>query len=165
MNELTWPIVLQAAAVLVILAEIFIPSGGLLGIIAAGLIGYSLYLVFTGVSQVAGILFVVNDIILLPVLVMVGLKLIARSPATLKKTLSAVGGVSSQSPEMADYLHMEGETLTDLRPSGIARINGKRVDVATRGEYIEKNTPVYVAAVTGNQIIVREKSPRLNNIE
>ena len=157
MNELVWPIVLQAAAVLVILAEIFIPSGGVLGAIAAGLIGYSLYLVFTGLSHTAGILFVVNDAILLPILVMAGLRVIARSPLTLSKTLSAVGGVSSQSPEMARYLNLEGETLTDLRPSGIARIDGKRVDVATRGEYIEKNTPVYVSAVTGNQIIVRKK--------
>lgn len=157
MNELTWPIVLQVAAVLVILAEIFIPSGGLLGVIAAGLIGYSLYLVFTGLSHTAGILFLVNDAIFLPILVMVGLKMIARSPATLKKTLSTVGGVSSQSPEMAKFLNLEGETITDLRPSGIARIDGKRVDVTTRGEYIEKKTPVYVSKVTGNQIIVRKK--------
>lgn len=157
MNELTWPIVLQLGAVIVILAEIFIPSGGILGIVAAGLIGYSLYLVFAGLSYTAGVLFMVGDIILLPILVMIGLKLIARSPATLKKTLSTKDGVSSQSPEMANFLNQEGETLTDLRPSGIARMNGKRVDVTTRGEYIEKNTPVYVSAVTGNQIIVRVK--------
>jgi membrane-bound serine protease (ClpP class) len=39
----------------------------------------------------------------------------------------------------------------------MAIIDGKRVDVVTRGEYIEKDSAIMVIAVTGNQIIVRKK--------
>ncbi len=39
----------------------------------------------------------------------------------------------------------------------MAIIDGKRVDVVTRGEYIEKDSEITVTAVTGNQIIVCEK--------
>ena len=48
-------------------------------------------------------------------------------------------------------------SLDHMYPAGKAIINGKRVDVVTRGEYLEKNTAIIVIEVTGNQIIVRKK--------
>ena len=83
--------------------------------------------------------------------------MLARSPATLRKTLSRQEGVSSQSPELVRYIDMQGTAVTILRPAGMALIDGKRVDVVTRGEYIEKDAAIIVTAVTGNQIIVRKK--------
>jgi membrane-bound serine protease (ClpP class) len=104
-----------------------------------------------------GFSFVFADLILIPVLVIVGLKLLARSPVTLRKTLSRKEGVSSQSSELESYVGRQGNAVTDLRPAGIAVINGKRVDVVTRGEYLDKDSAIIVTAVTGNQIIVRKK--------
>ena len=104
-----------------------------------------------------GFSFVAADLILIPVLVIVGLKLLARSPVTLRKTLSRKEGVSAQSSELESYVGRQGNAVTDLRPAGIAVINGKRVDVVTRGEYLEKDSAIIVTAVTGNQIIVRKK--------
>jgi membrane-bound ClpP family serine protease len=46
-----------------------------------------------------------------------------------------------------------------LHPSGIALIGGKRVDVVSGGEYIGKLTPITVTTVTGNQIVVKKKTP------
>jgi membrane-bound serine protease (ClpP class) len=88
---------------------------------------------------------------------MVGLKLLARSPVTLRKTLSREAGVSSQSPELVEFVDRRGTAVTDLRPAGMALIDGQRVDVVTRGEYIQKDTAIIVITVTGNQIIVRKK--------
>ena len=156
-GNLITPIILQLLGVAVIIAEVIIPSGGILSILATGIFGYSIYLVFSGVSNVAGAAFLIVDIITLPIVVIIGLKMLAKSPVTLRKTLSSKEGVSSQSPELEQYLNVEGTTVTDLRPAGMARINGKRVDVVSRGEYIDKNMNIYVSDVTGNQIIVREK--------
>jgi membrane-bound serine protease (ClpP class) len=158
MNEsLLFSIILQLAGVVVIIAEIILPSGGILSILAVGVFGYSLFLVFNDVSKIAGLVFVAADLVLIPVLVIVGLKLLARSPAALRKTLSQEEGISSQPSELANYIDMEGTAVTDLRPAGMAVINGKRVDVVTRGEYLEKDSAIHVTAVTGNQIIVRKK--------
>ncbi len=150
------PIALQLAAVVVIIAEIIIPSGGLLSIIAAGLLGYSLYAVFTQVSSFAGMVFVIADVILLPVVLVVGIKLLARSPATLKTRLSRTNGYSSQSVELSAYVGGTGTAVTDLRPAGTAVIDGQRVDVVSRGEYIERGTSVAVTAVDGNRVVVRQ---------
>lgn len=150
-------IILQLVGVVVIIAEIILPSGGILSIVALSVFGYSLYIAFSEISKTVGFAFVAADLVLIPVLVIVGLKLLARSPVTLRKTLSREEGVSSQSSELESYVGTQGNAVTDLRPAGIAVINGKRVDVVTRGEYLEKDSAIIVTAVTGNQIIVRKK--------
>ncbi|MCP4119281.1 MAG: serine protease [Desulfobacteraceae bacterium] len=157
MRGLTYPVILQIVGVGIIIAEIIIPSGGILSIMAALVFGYSLYTVFTGFSPGVGMAFVMADMVIIPVLVYVGLRLLAKSPVTLRTTLSSEEGIVSQSPGLESYVGKTGVSKTDLRPAGIAIIEEKRVDVVTRGEYIHKDTPIVVHAVTGNQIIVREK--------
>ena len=150
-------VILQLVGVAVVIAEIILPSGGILSIAALSVFGYSLYIAFSDISKSVGFAFVAGDLVLIPILVIVGLKLLARSPVTLRRTLSRREGVSSQSPELDRYLDMQGTAATNLRPAGMAIIDGKRVDVVTRGEYIEKDATIVVTAVTGNQIIVLEK--------
>jgi membrane-bound serine protease (ClpP class) len=150
------PVLLQIIGVLVVLAEIFIPSFGLLAAIALAVFSYSLYLVFTTISSTAGLVFAGLDLILVPVCVVFGMKILAKSPLALRQELSREQGVVSQAKELETYLHMEGISVTDLRPAGMAEINMKRLDVVTDGEYIEVNTPVVVKGVTGNRIIVQK---------
>ena len=159
MKEFFMPVVLQLAGVIIIIAEIFLPSGGLLSLVAAGLFGYSLFIVFHDISAMAGTYFVLADLFIIPVLVVVGLKILARSPATLQETLSSDSGVVSQSTEIKNFMGCEGKSVTVLHPGGTAIINGKRLDVVSRGEYIEKDRNLVVIEVTGNQIIVRENKP------
>lgn len=155
-ERLLLPIILQIAGVVVIIAEIILPSAGILSIVALSVFGYSLFIVFSKISTGVGFIFVAADIVIIPVLVIVGLKLLVRSPVTLRKTLSREEGVSSQALELESYKGMQGVAVTDLRPSGTAVINKKRVDVAARGEYIEKDSSIIVTSVTGNQIVVKK---------
>lgn len=166
MSGLLIPIILQLAGVAVVIAEIIIPSGGILSIIAAGLFGYSLYMVFTAVSTFAGMVFVVADLIMIPAALIVGIKLLAKSPVTLRTELSREGGYSSQSEALEALKGAAGTTITDLRPAGAARINGQRVDVVSRGEYIVRGTPVVVTAVEGNRVVVKqtEIAPEENGV-
>lgn len=160
MSGLTVPIVLQLVGVAIIIAEIIIPSGGIISVLAALVFGYSLYIAFTQFSPGTGMLFVMADMVIIPILVYVGLRMIAKSPVTLNARLSKSQGVISQEPGLEGYLGKDGLTKTDLRPAGFAVIEGRRVDVVTRGEYLPKDTPIIVHAVTGNQIIVRERGEK-----
>ncbi len=87
MGSLVLPIILQLIGVVLLIAEIIIPSGGILGVITVSLMGYSLYLVFTTISTFVGMVFVIADIILFPIVLFAGIKLLAKSPATLKTSL------------------------------------------------------------------------------
>ncbi|MBS3757377.1 MAG: serine protease [Desulfobacterales bacterium] len=153
---LIFPIILQMAGIFVLLAEVILPSGGVLTILAIGCFGYSLYSVFTNVSMAVGMMFVVADIIILPVVLIAGLKLLAYSPAALRKSLKKTDGVTSQSEKLTGYMGRSGKAITHLRPAGTALIEGRRVDVVSRGEFIEREKPVTVIAVEGNRVVVRE---------
>lgn len=150
------PVVLQAAGIAVLLAEVMLPSGGLLTIVAVGCLGYSLYLLFTTVSAFAGMVFVLADIVVVPVVILAGLKLLARSPLALRTSLSSKSGYSSFDEKSADYVGRHGMAITDLRPSGTAIIDEKRIDVVTRGDYIEKGSAIRVVDVEGSRIVVRK---------
>lgn len=152
--KLLMPIILQLAGVVVIFAEIFIPSGGLLGVVAVGLFGYSLFVVFSDISTAVGVYFLAADVIGLPFLIYFGVNMLARSPATLQQTLSSQEGVTSQDPALELFMNKKGVTLADLRPSGPARIDNQRVNVVSRGEYIDKGSEITVVAVKGNQVVV-----------
>ncbi|MCP3874021.1 MAG: serine protease [Desulfobacteraceae bacterium] len=154
MKSYLFPIALQIIGILVVIAEIFIPSLGLLAAIALTLFVYSLYLVFTTISTTVGMVFTGVDLILVPVLIVFGMKILAKSPLALKRELSKQDGVVSQKEQLEAYINMKGNSVTDLRPAGMAQINSQRVDVVTDGEYIDAGTPIVVTGVTGNQIVV-----------
>ena len=148
------PVVLQILGVFTVVAEIFLPSLGLLTITALGFIGYSLFLVYTAFPITAFYAVLGVDLILLPIAFILGFKALEVSPLSLKKKLSASQGVVSQSPELKNYLDCTGHSITTLRPSGTALIDGNRLDVVTDGEFIEADAPLRVCKVTGNQVIV-----------
>ena len=50
-----------------------------------------------------------------------------------------------------------GTAVTALRPSGTARIAGKRVDVTAVGEFLEEGAPLVVVAADGLRVAVRRK--------
>ncbi|HOY56893.1 MAG TPA: NfeD family protein [Verrucomicrobiota bacterium] len=63
-----------------------------------------------------------------------------------------IGGLGVEQPHLLDQ---QGTALTNLRPSGTALINGRRVDVVTEGGMIERGTAVRVIAVEGLRVVVR----------
>jgi membrane-bound ClpP family serine protease len=63
-----------------------------------------------------------------------------------------VGDLNVDKPELLDQT---GIAQTNLRPSGAAIINGKRVDVVTEGSMIERGATIRVVAVEGMRVVVR----------
>ena len=156
MKAYVLPIALQILGMVVIVAEIFIPSLGLLSILAGGLLLYSLYLVFTTISFNAGMVLVGIDVVVMPIVLVLGLKALSASSVSLHKKLASADGVVSQSKEKETWMDREGEVVTDLRPAGTAVFEGKRLDVVTDGEYVDAGTRIRVTGVSGNRIVVEK---------
>ena len=51
----------------------------------------------------------------------------------------------------------DGQALTQLRPSGTALIDGRRVDVVTEGGIVERGSSIRVVHVEGNRVVVRPR--------
>ena len=74
------------------------------------------------------------------------------------ETRLAPGGASAALQAAVSPLELIGEhgvAQSDLRPSGVARIRGQRLDVVTQGDFIRSGTPIEVHIVEGNRVVVR----------
>ena len=72
---------------------------------------------------------------------------------TLKNRSTRESGYESQT-DKSDYIGKTGMTLTPLRPAGTVRIDRKRVDAVSRGDYIDKDVPVRVIEAEGMRVVV-----------
>jgi membrane-bound serine protease (ClpP class) len=58
-------------------------------------------------------------------------------------------------PSRPELVGRDGTALTDLRPSGTARIGEERIDVVTEGEYVPQGSRVQVVQSDGYRHVVR----------
>ena len=150
-------LLLFLAGLALLFCELFIP-GGVLGIAGIISIGGSIFVAFRDYPD-AAMAVLAGEVLALAVSVVVGLRIFPHTPIarrlTLTRKFDADKGFTSASAELDAYDGKEGVAVTVLRPAGIALIDGKRVNVVTDGEFIEKNAPVKVVEVEGGRIVVR----------
>ncbi len=150
-----------------ILLEIFvIPGFGIAGISGIILVFASLFFSLVGGDPFLDLELVSRAIIQLSLSLVIALVLIFVLAKYLPKTSvfnkfvlseseKSVDGFSSHS-FAEDLIGAEGIALTTLRPAGTAEINGRRVDVMTESEYVEKDKKIKVLAVDGIRVLVKE---------
>ena len=153
--------------VALILLEIFvIPGFGIAGISGIILIFASLFFSLVGGDPFLDFELISRAIIQLSISLVLALVLIFVLAKYLPKTSifnkfvlsvseKSVDGFSSHT-FAEDLVGAEGIALTTLRPAGTAEINGRRVDVMTESEYVEKGKKIKVLAVDGIRVLVRE---------
>jgi membrane-bound serine protease (ClpP class) len=132
-----------------IIAEMFLP-GVVLGLAGTACVVGALYVAFS-MSLTLGLILSVITVLTIPVLVVLWVKVINRVLA-IKET--QVGYTSAQ-VEHKDFVGREGVAVTMLRPSGSARIAGKKLAVVSEGPVIDKDTRVKVVRVDSNRVVVR----------
>jgi membrane-bound serine protease (ClpP class) len=161
-----WEELLLVAVGLTLLAlEIFVIPGfgvtGLLGILAfVG--GLALSLIGAGTTWEL-VLAAVGRVALSILLALAGfavlMRFLPRWPAgrrlVLATALDALAGPSSAPEGDQRWLGRKGAAASPLRPAGFADFEGERIDVVSRGEYIEAGDPIEVIRVEGNRIVVR----------
>ncbi len=94
-------------------------------------------------------------------MILLGLKVFPRSPVGRYMVASGLSfdSEAATDPRDLELVGAEGVVEADCRPAGMARLLGRRVDVVTRGEWIEAGTPVKVVEVRGNRVVVVRVSP------
>lgn len=148
-------ILLFGLGLALVVAEVFIPSMGVLGM-AAGLslmtsIGMAFY-----EDPGTGSLLLVITAVTVPIILTFGIKLFPRTPLGRKITARGFSFEDGRAVDRRDegLAGARGIVEAQLRPAGIARIDGRRVDVVSRGESIDAGTEVVVVEVSGNRVIV-----------
>ena len=146
------------AGLLFALAEVIIPSGGVLTILAVLSFGASIFCAFH-----VHVLFGVAILVALPFLVIgviaLGFKILPYTPMGEAAILS--GSKRKREAEgidvddLSSLMGLSGVAESNLRPAGIARFGNQRVTVVTQGGMISKGTVVRAIEVNGNRVVVK----------
>lgn len=141
------------AGLILIFLELFIPSGGVLGIAAIICIIYSLQSLFSRGQPVAAWSAIALTVVYIVFVVRFWLKRVRHSAS-----LSGSVATGRDVERARALIGRIGVTLTPLRPAGLARIAGERLDVVAGGSFLDANEEISVVEVSGNRIVVRRSS-------
>lgn len=167
----SWELVLFGIGIALLMAEIFvIPGFGVAGILGLILVIGSLFAALVGnvgfafppVEAMASAVATMAVTLVLLVVLMFSLgsylpKSERFNTLVLAPELSSMAGYVSADTTEA-LAGRSGVTLTSLRPSGTAEIDGERIDVISVGEFIPVGTPVKVVRVRGSRVEVRREN-------
>ncbi|GMU36172.1 MAG: hypothetical protein AMXMBFR22_03630 [Phycisphaerae bacterium] len=149
---------LFAVGLLVLVADIFLPSHAILTVVGLGLLGFAVYKVFVLYGATAGVISITACLVLWPAMVYVGVKHWYRTPAGRllappNPTLTAEHiGVETES--LAGLIGATGFALTPLRPVGTCRFGDRRVACVAESGHIERDAVVVGLAARSGQLVV-----------
>ncbi len=155
---------LLAASLLLVVAELFIPSGGLLSIVAGAAAIGGLVVLFTKVDAWWGFIGLGFLLVGLPVALNLGLKVWPHTPVGKKMLMGETTEAQVEAKRIAEreareqrqaLVGAEGKVVTPLRPVGVVKIADQRFDALAETGIIEPGQRVVVVSVADNHLKVR----------
>ncbi len=155
---LLFAVFLYAACAVLIVAEVFVPSWGLLATLSLLCLAGGIA-IFFNYSLVAGCLGVVVAVIMVPTLLALAYRVFPHTrfgrQATLTPVVREPGEAIPDAETLAELLGRVGRVITPLRPVGMCDFDGKRLESVSESGYVPKGQMVKVIRVEGTQLTVR----------
>ena len=157
-SMILFAVFLYFVCAVLLITEVFVPSGGLISILAlACLIGG--LTIFFNRSTMAGWIGIVVALVMIPIVLIGAYRLFPKTrfgkSVTLEPPARRQGDAIPDTDTLKTLLGDEGVVITPLRPVGMCDFSGRRIECVAEGGYIEKNTRVKVIKVEGTQLTVR----------
>jgi len=167
MEYSTWAFLLLAIGIVLLVAEVFIPSGGVISVLSTLSILGSLWFAWRAwweVSPGSFWGFLTGTAVLLPLIIALALYVWPNTPMGRRAILEApapheVASFVEQEEKYRQMVGKTGETLTMLNPAGIVRIDGHRVHCQSEGVILDTGTLVRVISARANRVVVRRIEP------
>ena len=149
-------IILFIVGIGLIVVEMFEPGFGFFG--AFGVISLIICIFVTAQTVMQGVMLTAFFFVL--VLIMLGIFLSLMSKGRLPKKLilqesETVEQGFSGAGDMNHLMGKTGDVIARCRPAGIAEFDGVRLDVVSKGEFIEKGVRIEVIEIEGNRIVIK----------
>jgi len=158
-----WSTLLMFVGLFLIILEVFIPSGGILGTLAVTSILSSIGMAFYYSGPRTGATFFAVALAGVPLAVAGGLALLPRTPVG-RRLLLSLPTEEDVLPDNEELLELQslvgkaGVARSPMLPSGAIMVDGKVFDAMSEGMAIECGQPVRVVTVRMNRLIVRPVS-------
>lgn len=164
-------LVLIAVGLVLMVAELFVPTGGILFAVAVGAIVVGVAIPFFYGDTQTGLLTLLGVFIVVPLFTSllfqlwpktaIGRRLIKSGPEE-----DATVATMPVNLELEQLRGRFGRAVSSLRPSGAVDFDGRRVDVLTEGRMVEPGAWVRCIDVKAGRVIVRPvDKPDLGSLE
>lgn len=158
-SSVFWPALCVLIGLSLLIGEVFLPTGGFIGLLAVGLIVVGVGLAF-GTSTSLGMTVLAVVGVLLPITLALALNLWPKTPMArwiiLKPPEPIDDEIPDDRPALNHLVGQFGRAVTPLRPSGVVDFDGRKLDGLSEGAMIAAGALVRAVRVRGGQIIVRE---------
>ncbi len=158
MSVAFWPSVFLAIGLLLILLEVFVPSGGFIGICSIACLVLCLWYAFS-YSVALGVTLVIIDLVALPLTAALAFSLWKRTPLGRRFFLRPPAPeeieVSHSDHHLENLVGQVGRTLTPLRPCGHVEIHGQRVEALAEEGFVPAGASVRALRTRSGQLVVR----------
>lgn len=161
-DPILWAIVCFSIAIVLFIIELFVPSGGLLGMLSGVALIAGIVLLFQ-VNKTIGLIGALVTVLLTPVVIALLLRVWPDTPIARMLTLQSPGQDTDDEDEPVPtagqrdrrLIGATGTAITDLHPVGTCLIEGRRTECLADGPMIQRGAKVKVVAADGMQIKVR----------
>ncbi len=155
LDPMVWSLLLLLVGCVVLVLEVFIPSGGLLSVLSAAAFIGAIVIAFQR-GPVTGFTLVMTTIVLVPLVLVAAFHYWpkTRIGKAFLGELPTDADVLPDDPRR-ELLGQVGVTRSKMLPSGAVEINGQMVDAITQGKPIEPGQYVFVTEVRANRVVVR----------
>lgn len=158
MSVIIWPTVFLVFGLLLLMLEVFIPSGGFIGLSSIACLVLCLWYAFQQ-SLGLGATFMVIDLVAVPLTAALAFSLWTRSPLgrrfLLKPPAPEEIGVSHADHHLEELVGKVGRSISPLRPCGHVEVSGRRVDAFAEEGFLPADAPVRVLRIRSGQLVVR----------
>src|SRR5262245_46336076 len=155
LDPLGWAVVLLVLGCGLLVLEIFIPSGGIFGFLAAVAVIGSLVMGFRR-DVTTGLSFMAITVFAVPIVVGLAFKYWPKTPMG-RAFLGDLPGEHEVKPDdpRRNLVGRVGIAQSKMLPSGAVLIDGQLIDAVSQGLAIDPGEPVIVVEVRANRVMVR----------
>ena len=171
MDNLTFAYVLIGLGLALLLAELFLPTGGVLFVLSVGALVVGVAMTFS-YDQSTGVVTLIAVFVAIPLLGAIAFHYWPKTSLGKRFFLSgpdqdATVASMPVNLELEQLRGRYGKTISALRPAGVTEFDGKRVDTMSEGPLIEPGHWVRCIDVKAGRVIVRqiEKPPDLADFD
>ena len=161
MQPIVWAILLMAFGLSLVMLEIFIPSGGILGFLAVSAIVGSILLAFSSSGAVAGFSFMGVAVVGLPIAIIFALKWLPNTPVGRRLLLDTPKSEDVLPDDDPRHRYQElvgrfGIAKSAMLPGGAITIDDTTFEAVSQFSAIDAGDVVEVVLVRNNRLVVRK---------
>lgn len=154
--------VLLLAGFGLMVAELFLPSGGIIALMCVGCFAASIYYAYQAWWENYPFYwwtYIASLIVLIPLSIAGAFQLLTRTSLGNNILLAAptseeVTPYRSEEQYLSGFVGKQGTAISPLLPGGMVKVDGERLHAFTEGLVIVSGTPVVVVDVRGTRVVV-----------